>query len=161
MDAKLTRVVDAGRRLGIVVDPVTFSAQTRTAADAAREVGCEVGQIVKSLVFDSDEGPILLLVSGANRVDPALAAAAAGTSRVVKADAARVKEATGFSIGATPPFGHDTELAVFMDEDLLGYESVWAAAGRPDSVFEVDPHDLARATAAQPCALKEATSASS
>jgi prolyl-tRNA editing enzyme YbaK/EbsC (Cys-tRNA(Pro) deacylase) len=119
-----------------------FPAGTRTAVDAARAVGCEVGQIVKSLVFVAAGNPVVALVSGANRVDEKRLGTVAGDP-VVKADAETARTATGYSIGGVPPFGHATELPVFMDRDLLGYDMVWAAAGRPDSVFEIDP-DLLR-----------------
>lgn len=155
MDAKLQRVIEAGRRAGLVVEPTTFAAETRTAQDAAREIGCDVAQIVKSLVFQSERGPLLFLVSGANRLDATKGAAAAEVPALEKADASGVKAATGFSIGATPPLGLGTELPVFIDEDLLQHDVVWAAAGRPDSVFPADPKELARATAATVADLKE------
>ena len=145
---KVDRVVQAGRELGIEVRPVTFDEETRTASDAAREVGCDVAQIVKSLVFAAGGRPVLLLVSGANRVDLAKGAAAAGVDALDKADADAARAATGFSIGATPPFGHTTEIPVLMDADLLAFDEVWAAAGRPDSVFSVDPRKLQEATGA-------------
>jgi Cys-tRNA(Pro) deacylase len=154
-DLKLTQVVDAGALIGIEVHPVQFSEETRTAVDAAREVGCELGQIVKSLVFRAGDEPLLYLVSGANRLNLEKAKAAAGVEHLEKADAALVKEATGYSIGSTPPFGHKTELRIYMDEDLIGFHEVWAAAGRPDSVFAVDPHALASATRATVCSLGE------
>ncbi|MDQ4142897.1 MAG: YbaK/EbsC family protein [Actinomycetota bacterium] len=147
-DPKIGRVVEAGRALGVEVDPVIFSNETRTAADAAREVGCDVAQIVKSLVFECDGEPALFLVSGSNRLDPTRAAQVAAVGRVAKADAEMVKEVTGFSIGATPPFGHQRSLRVFMDEDLLAYDEVWAAAGRTDAVFRVSPDVLRDAVTA-------------
>lgn len=152
-DEKVQRVVAAGRAAGVDVAPVTFPEETRTAADAARAVGCDVGQIVKSLVFQAGSSPVLLLVSGANRVDPDVAAAAAGTGKLERADATLAKAATGYSIGATPPFGLASELPVLMDEDLLSHDVVWAAAGRPDSVFAVEPRALARASGAKVCRL--------
>ena len=155
MDAKLQRVIDAGHAAGLVVEPKTFSSETRTAQDAAREIGCDVAQIVKSLVFGSERGPLLFMVSGANRLDATKGAGAAQVPALEKADASGVKAATGFSIGATPPLGLATALPVFMDEDLLGHEVVWAAAGRPDSVFPVAPAELARATGATVVDLKE------
>ena len=118
-----------------------FPAGTRTAVDAARAVGCEVGQIVKSLVFIAAGAPVVALVSGANRVDEKRLAAVAGEP-VLKADAETARSATGYSIGGVPPFGHATEIPVLMDRDLLGYDVVWAAAGRPDSVFEIAPERL-------------------
>ena len=118
-----------------------FPEGTRTATDAARAVGCEVGQIVKSLVFVAGGRPVVALVSGANRLDESRLGAEAGTP-VTKADAAVAREATGYAIGGVPPFGHATDVPVFMDRDLLAYTSVWAAAGRPDSVFEIQPERL-------------------
>jgi prolyl-tRNA editing enzyme YbaK/EbsC (Cys-tRNA(Pro) deacylase) len=118
-----------------------FPAGTRTAADAARAVGCELGQIVKSLVFVAAGRPVVALVSGANRLDERRLAAVAGEP-VSKADAGTARAATGYSIGGVPPFGHATEVPVFMDRDLYGYGVVWAAAGRPDSVFEIEPARL-------------------
>jgi prolyl-tRNA editing enzyme YbaK/EbsC (Cys-tRNA(Pro) deacylase) len=118
-----------------------FPEGTRTAADAARAVGCELGQIVKSLVFVAGGRPVVALVSGANRLDEQRLAAIAGEP-VVKADAETARAATGYAIGGVPPFGHATEVPVFMDRDLLGHAEVWAAAGRPDSVFEIAPGRL-------------------
>ena len=125
--------------LGVTVRE--FPQGTRTAVDAARAVGCEVGQIVKSLVFLADGKPVVALVSGANRLDEKRLAVVAGEP-VAKADADTARNATGYAIGGVPPFGHATDLPVFMDRDLLGYPAVWAAAGRPDSVFEIEPDRL-------------------
>ena len=125
-----------------------FPEGTRTAVDAARAVGCEVGQIVKSLVFVAGGTPVVALVSGANRLDEARLGAVAGEP-VLKADAVTARAATGYAIGGVPPFGHATEVRVFMDRDLLAYDAVWAAAGRPDSVFEIQPdrlRELSKAT---------------
>ena len=118
-----------------------FPEGTRTAVDAARAVGCELGQIVKSLVFLAAGKPVVALVSGSNRLDERRLAAVAG-GPVAKANALTVRAATGYAIGGVPPFGHATEVPVFMDRDLLGYPAVWAAAGRPDSVFEIEPGRL-------------------
>jgi prolyl-tRNA editing enzyme YbaK/EbsC (Cys-tRNA(Pro) deacylase) len=153
VDEKVRRVVEAGRAGGIDVEPVTFPEGTRTAEDAARAVGCDVAQIVKSLVFDAGSSPVLLLVSGANRVDLPTAAAALGVGSLERADANLAKAATGFSIGATPPIGLAGELPILMDEDLLRHDVVWAAAGRPDSVFATDPSVLARVSGAKVCRL--------
>ena len=118
-----------------------FPEGTRTAVDAARAVGCELGQIVKSLVFLAAGKPVVALVSGSNRLDERRLAAVAGDP-VAKADAETARAATGYAIGGVPPFGHATEVPVFMDRDLLAYPAVWAAAGRPDSVFEIEPARL-------------------
>ena len=118
-----------------------FPQGTRTAVDAARAVGCELGQIVKSLVFLAAGKPVVALVSGSNRLDERRLAAVAGDP-VAKANARTARAATGYAIGGVPPFGHATEVPVFMDRDLLAYPAVWAAAGRPDSVFEIEPARL-------------------
>jgi prolyl-tRNA editing enzyme YbaK/EbsC (Cys-tRNA(Pro) deacylase) len=135
---------------GIGIEVRQFPIGTRTATDAARAVGCEVGQIVKSLVFVAGGRPVVALVSGANRLDESRLGAAAGEP-VAKADAEVARSATGYSIGGVPPFGHATEVPVFMDRDLLAHKVVWAAAGRPDSVFEIHParlRELSQATVA-------------
>ena len=118
-----------------------FPQGTRTAVEAAAAVGCGVGQIVKSLVFVAGGKPVVALVSGANRLDEKRLAAVAGVP-VVKADAQTARSATGYAIGGVPPFGHAGDLPVFMDRDLLGYSFVWAAAGRPNAVFEIEPQRL-------------------
>ena len=128
----------------------SFPAGTRTAGDAASAVGCELGQIVKSLVFVAAGRPIVALVSGGNRLDEGKLGSLAGRP-VAKADAESARAATGYAIGGVPPFGHATDVPVYMDEDLLRYEVVWAAAGRPDAVFEIAPdrlRELSRATVA-------------
>lgn len=130
-----------------------FPVGTRTATDAARAVGCELGQIVKSLVFVAGGRLVVALVSGANRLDERRLGAVAGEP-VVKADAETARSATGYSIGGVPPFGHATEVPVFMDRDLLGYGVVWAAAGRPDSVFEIEPDRLRELSKAEVADLK-------
>jgi len=138
---------------GIGVAVKQFPNGTRTAVDAARAVGCEVGQIVKSLVFVAGGRPVVALVSGANRLDEERLAAVAGAP-VAKADADVAREATGYSIGGVPPFGHATEVPVFMDRDLFGHSVVWAAAGRPDSVFEISPERLRELSQAEVADLK-------
>src|ERR1700693_1388801 len=138
---------------GIGVAVRQFPADTRTAVDAARAVGCEVGQIVKSLVFVAAGRPVVALVSGANRLDEGRLAAVGGDP-VTKADAETARAATGYAIGGVPPFGHATEVPVFMDRDLLGHVVVWAAAGRPDSVFEISPERLRELSQAEVADLK-------
>ncbi|ALN71498.1 YbaK/EbsC family protein [Aureimonas sp. AU20] len=119
----------------------------RTAEEAAKAVSAEVGQIVKSLVFRGAESgrAYLLLVSGANRVDQALVAGAIGEA-LERPDADFVREHTGFAIGGVAPLGASSPLPVFMDEDLFGFDAVWAAAGTPYHVFETTPRDLGAAT---------------
>jgi prolyl-tRNA editing enzyme YbaK/EbsC (Cys-tRNA(Pro) deacylase) len=112
-----------------------FPAGTRTAQDAAAAIGCSVGQIVKSLVFVRDDEPVLVLCSGANTLD-------AQRLGLHKADADLVRRATGFAIGGVPPYGHPAPLETLIDEDLLGYDEVWAAAGTPRSVFPLTPAQL-------------------
>jgi len=126
----------------------SYPAGTRTAEDAARAIGCDVAQIVKSLIFTADGRPVVALVSGANRLSTARLEALAG-GRVTKADADLAREATGYAIGGVPPFGHTTALPVFMDRDLARHDVVWAAAGRPDAVFPITPAQLAELSRAR------------
>lgn len=136
------------------VNVAKFPEGTRTATDAARAVGCEVGQIVKSLVFVAGGKPVVALVSGANRLDERRLGTLAGEP-VRKADAETARAATGYAIGGVPPFGHATEVPVYMDLDLLSYAIVWAAAGRPDSVFEIEPERLRELSNAMVADLKQ------
>src|SRR5215210_7359138 len=149
MHPNVEQVQSAGRRLGLEVEAREYPEGTRTAEAAAAAVGVEVGQIVKSLVFRVDGRVVLALVSGANRLDEARLAAAAGAPGTVAArvDAREAREATGYAIGGVPPFGHPTPLATFVDEDLLRYAEVWAAAGTPSACFPVTPAELVRVTA--------------
>lgn len=153
-EPRVSRVVAAARAAGLQIAPVTFERETRTAEQAAAEIGCDVAQIVKSLVFQSDGRPLLFLVSGRNRLDPSAGARAAGVARLDKADAASTKQATGFSIGGVPPFGHSSPLPVVIDEDLMDFQEIWAAGGRPDTVFPVTPGDLQRATGGRVAAIR-------
>jgi prolyl-tRNA editing enzyme YbaK/EbsC (Cys-tRNA(Pro) deacylase) len=114
-----------------------FPAETRTAQDAAAAIGCDVAQICKSLVFRVGDEPLLIVCSGANRVDEARFGAQ-------KADAGFVRRTTGFSIGGVPPFGHPAPVPTVVDEDLLAFDVVWAAAGTPRSVFPLAPAELVR-----------------
>ncbi|MFN3744784.1 MAG: YbaK/EbsC family protein [Hyphomicrobiaceae bacterium] len=144
------RVQQAADALGLAVRVVEMAQSTRTAEEAAAACGCAVGQIIKSLVFRGRESgkPVLLLVSGANRVDQAGVAGIIGEA-LDRPDAAFVREVTGFAIGGIPPFGHAQPLPTWIDKDLLQYEAVWAAAGSPEAVFEVDPRRLAAAIGAR------------
>ena len=144
------RVQEAARALGLDITVRQMAQSTRTAGEAAAACGCAVGQIVKSLVFRGSRSgkPYLLLVSGANRVNEKAAGERIGEP-LRRPDAQDVRDITGFAIGGIPPLGHDTPLATFMDEALLAYAVVWAAAGTPDAVFPIAPAQLAEATAAQ------------
>lgn len=144
------RVQEALKAKAVDAQVRHMPASTRTAQEAADACGCQVGQIVKSLVFRGTQSgkPYLLLVSGANRVDEKAAAAQVGEP-LDRPDAQFVREATGFAIGGIPPLGHARSIATFMDETLLGYEVVWAAAGTPDAVFPIAPERLAEAVGAR------------
>jgi prolyl-tRNA editing enzyme YbaK/EbsC (Cys-tRNA(Pro) deacylase) len=140
------RVVVAARELGLEIEPRTFPEGTKTAQDAADAIGVVLGQIVKSLIFGVDGELVLAYVSGANRLDERLLAAAAGGSACERVDADAVRGATGFPIGGVPPFGHTTKLRIFIDPDLLQYVEVWAAAGTWHDVFGSEPHKLVEAS---------------
>lgn len=144
----VARVVEAAARAGLAISVLEYPEGTRTADDAAAAIGCDVARIVKSLVFDAGGRTVVALTSGANQVDTAALAAAAGVDRLGRADADQVRGATGFPIGGVPPLGYATALATFVDETLLVHPTVWAAAGTPRHVFEVDPRELVRVTGA-------------
>jgi Cys-tRNA(Pro) deacylase len=146
VNATVQRVVDAATNAGLEIEVREFPAGTRTAQDAADAIGVVVGQIVKSLAFKVDRTIVLALVSGANRLDEAVLAEAAGGRETTRADADAVRAATSYAIGGVPPFGHAQPLRTFVDRDLLGYDVVWAAAGTPTHVFSITPDDLVRAT---------------
>jgi prolyl-tRNA editing enzyme YbaK/EbsC (Cys-tRNA(Pro) deacylase) len=144
----------AAAELGLAITIRRFPEGTRTAVDAAAAVGCELGQIVKSLIFAVDGELVLAYVSGSNQLDERKLAMAAGGHACQRVDAERVREATGFPIGGVPPFGHAQPLRVFLDPDLLTHETVWAAAGTPHDVFEIDPRRLVEASHASTVELK-------
>jgi Cys-tRNA(Pro) deacylase len=148
MHPSAQKVSDAARALGLDIQIVEFQQTTRTAQEAAAAIGCQVAQIVKSLLFMVDGQPVMALVSGANRLDEHKLAGLRGVSRkkVVRADADITKEVTGFTIGGVPPFGHKSPLAVYVDQDLTRFEVVWAAAGTPFAVFAIAPGELVRAS---------------
>jgi prolyl-tRNA editing enzyme YbaK/EbsC (Cys-tRNA(Pro) deacylase) len=148
------RVVAAGRALGIDISPRRFPDGTKTAQDAANAIGVQVGQIVKSLIFAVDGEVVLAYVSGANQLDEAKLAEAAGGLRCSRVDADVVRSATGYPIGGVPPFGHATHLRVFVDPDLLQYDEVWAAAGTWHDVFAIEPHRLVEASEGMVAGLK-------
>lgn len=149
------RFLESASALDLSPDVREFPQGTRTAADAARAVGCQVGQIVKSLVFVAGrETPFLALVSGSNRADTGSLSRLMAGAPVRQATADEVREATGFAIGGAAPFGHPRPLRAFCDRDLLAYPEVWAAAGTPRSVFPISPADLLRASGAEPADIK-------
>ncbi len=141
------KVQAALHQLGLPCEVLELPASTRTAPEAAQAVGCQVGQIVKSLIFRTQisRRPVLVLVSGSNRVNEAKLADIIGEP-ILKAEADYVREQTGFAIGGVPPVGHFHWLPAYIDEDLLQYEEVWAAAGTPHAVFKLDPRELPRIT---------------
>ncbi len=141
------RVQAALKAVGLDCQVVELPSSTRTAVEAAQAVGCQVGQIVKSLIFRGTETnrPILVIASGANRVDE-MRLTELTNEPVTKADADFVRSSTGFAIGGVPPVGLSGPILAFMDEDLLQYASVWSAAGTPHAVFELTPADLRRIT---------------
>ena len=141
------RVQEALAARGFDFEVREFPESTRTSAEAAAAIGCAVGEIAKSLVFRGAESgeAVLIIASGANRVDPAKAEALLGEA-IGRADADFVRAATGFAIGGVPPLGHDRPLVTLIDEDLLAFEDVWAAAGTPNAVFRLSPKDLSELT---------------
>jgi prolyl-tRNA editing enzyme YbaK/EbsC (Cys-tRNA(Pro) deacylase) len=151
----IDRFLEASGALGHEIEVRRFPEGTKTAQDAARAIGCGVGQIVKSLVFVADGRPVLALTSGANRVDPGRLAAAAGAGLVRRANPEEARAATGFAVGGTPPFGHPQPVPAFLDRDLLAHDEVWAAAGTPDAVFRTTPRELQAVAGAEVVDLKE------
>jgi prolyl-tRNA editing enzyme YbaK/EbsC (Cys-tRNA(Pro) deacylase) len=147
------RLAECARELGIRVQVQRLEASTRTVADAAVAVGCQEAEIAKSIVFVADGEPVVCVASGLHRVDTEKVADALDVAEVRQAAAEEVRAATGFAIGGVPPFGHD--LPVLFDEELLRHQRVWAAAGDPNSLFEVDPRELASCIRARIVALGE------
>jgi prolyl-tRNA editing enzyme YbaK/EbsC (Cys-tRNA(Pro) deacylase) len=139
------RVQSAIRALGLDRAVIELPVPARTSQEAADALGVHVGQIAKSLVFLVNGGPVLVIASGANRVDEARLAELAGGA-VRRADAETVRQATGYAIGGVPPLGHPTALRTFIDRDLLRHPLIYAAAGVPDCVFPLTPGELVRGT---------------
>ena len=147
LSAAAQRVQDALKTMGVACQVVELPESTRSAVEAAQAIGCRVEQIVKSLVFrgQATNRPILAVVSGGNRVDEEKLAVLVAEP-VAKADAEYVRQRTGYAIGGVPPVGHVESLVCVVDEDLLQYEQIWAAAGTPRAVFQLTPADLQRIT---------------
>jgi prolyl-tRNA editing enzyme YbaK/EbsC (Cys-tRNA(Pro) deacylase) len=146
LPASARRVADALAAAGVATTIVVLEHAARTSADAAAAVGCDVGQIVKSLVFVAAGRPVVALVSGANRVDEAKLGALLGEA-IGRADADFVRAHTGFAIGGVAPLGHPAPLTTLVDEDLLAWDAIWAAGGHPHTVFRLTPDELLRIAA--------------
>lgn len=153
MTGAIERFLEGARLVGIEPAIRRFPAGTRTAADAAAAVGCNVEQIVKSLVFMADERPVLALTSGAHRVDTDRLAELCGAASVRRATPEEARAATGYAVGGTPPFGHVDRLPTFVDERLVGLAEVWVAAGTPEAVFPLSPRELLRASGGTPASF--------
>jgi len=149
------KVQDALRALGYDYTVIEHAESTRTAQEAADRAGCELGQIVKSLIFKAQNSgrPILVLTSGANRVDEKRISEYAGEP-IGRADADFVRAVTGFAIGGVPPIGHLQKMETYLDEDFLKYQTVWAAAGTPNAIFELKTEDLQKMTSAKTARVK-------
>jgi prolyl-tRNA editing enzyme YbaK/EbsC (Cys-tRNA(Pro) deacylase) len=141
------KVQGAVNQLGFDFEVVEFSETTRTSADAAAAIGCEVAQIAKSLIFrgKTSDKAILVIASGINRVNEQAIKEVLG-EKIGRADADFVREKTGFVIGGVPPVGHNEPLTTFIDEDLFEHEIIWAAAGTPNAVFRLTPQGLEQLT---------------
>lgn len=149
------RVQAALRELGVEIEIVELEASTRTAQQAAEALGTELGSIVKSLVFLADGQPIIVLVAGDRRADPAKLKALLNARRVMIADADQVRQATGYAIGGVPPLGHETPLPVWIDRSLARFETVYAAAGGPRAIFPISFAKLVELTGGQAADLVE------
>ena len=147
LSPSVLKVQEVLQFLGFDCRVIEFQESTRTSAEAAARIGCQIGQIVKSLIFSGQTSgkPVLVLTSGANRVDESRISQYVGES-IGRADAEFVRATTGFVIGGVPPVGHDQPLETYLDEDLLQYAKIWAAAGTPNAVFEMTPVALEKMT---------------
>lgn len=154
LSASAQKVQDVLHKLGYSSRVVELPDSTRTAKEAAQAIGCQVGQIVKSLVFRGKQSniPILVVASGTNRVNERRLSELVGEP-IEKADATFVREHTGFAVGGVPPVGHAEHLMTFIDQDLIQYEELWAAAGTPHAVFQLTPSTLQAMTGGQVVAL--------
>lgn len=150
------RVQASLRERGIEAQPVEFAESTRTSVEAAAAIGTTVAQIAKSLIFLANGAPVLVIASGANRVDTKKLAALL-QAKITRADADAVRQATGFSIGGVPPTGHASPLRTIIDADLMPFDVIWAAAGTPNAVFQTTPADLQTMTEGQVADIKEAS----
>ena len=156
LSASARRVQDALHGFGLDCRVKELTESTRTAVDAANAVGCDVGQIVKSLVFRGKASgrAVFVVASGANMVDEKALAAIVG-EKIGRADPDFVREQTGFAIGGVSPVGHPAPLQTYVDEDLLGYEEIWAAAGTPNALFSLTPQQLCQITSGRVVGIKK------
>jgi prolyl-tRNA editing enzyme YbaK/EbsC (Cys-tRNA(Pro) deacylase) len=150
LSSSAQKVQEALESLGLSLEVVELPDSTRTAVEAAQAVGCQLGQIVKSLIFKAkrSQRPVMVLASGANRVNEKRIEALIDEP-LGKADAEFVRQHTGFAIGGVPPVGFQEEIQTFVDQDLLLYEDLWAAAGTPHAVFRLSPQDLVKIASGQ------------
>lgn len=150
LSSKAHNVQQALNHLGLELQVVELPASTRSAREAAQAIGCQVGQIAKSLIFEGKEShrPVLVIASGSNQVDETVISQHVGEDIRI-ADADYVRQQTGYSIGGVPPVGHTQEIITYIDEDLRQYDEIWAAAGTPHAVFRLTPEQLIRATRGQ------------
>ena len=156
MSKSLRRVKGALEEASLQVRILEMTSETRTAAQAADAAGCTLDQIAKSIIFKGEQSGhvVLFLTAGGNRVDPAKASDVAGQV-LGKADAGLIRAETGFAIGGVPPVGHREPPVVILDEDLLGNDEIWAAAGTPNSVFRLTPRDLVAMTGGRTAAVRQ------
>lgn len=157
MKPAAARVQAALDALGLERAVIELPVEARTSQQAADAVGIDVGQIAKSLVFTVDGAPVMVIASGVNRVDERKLAALAG-GKVRRADADTVKRATGYTIGGVAPLGHETVLPIWIDEDLLRHDLIYAAGGVPECVFPLTPDELLKATGGRVAHVKESKS---
>ena len=154
MKPAVQKVQSAIGELGLTGEVIELAVEARTSQQAADALGVTVGQIAKSLIFTVNKSPLLVIASGANRVDEGKLGQLTG-GKVRRADPETVKQSTGYTIGGVPPFAHATSVPVYIDPDLLQYDLIYAAAGVPECVFPLTPAELVRATGGQVIDLKE------
>ena len=150
MHPSVARVAEILRSAGATGEPVQLQDSTRTAAEAAAALGCDVGAIASALVFTADGEPLLVMTSGAHRVDTAMVAQLLAVEKVARADADTVRSATGYAIGGVAPVGHPAPIRTLVDNALARHEVVWAAAGHPHAVFPTSYDELLRITGGTP-----------
>ncbi len=153
------KFTEVARAFGLDTVVRESASSSRTAEEAAKAVGCDVAQIVKSLLFIVNDQPTMVLVSGRNRLDEKKLASLCGVDRkrIKRSNAETARAVTGYAIGGVPPFGHDTKLPTYVDEDLEQFDILWAAAGTPHAVFAIAPQDLVRVTDGSVADLKADT----